>query len=945
MKVILKGFLIFLAFIFLLSAAFSCGGRRQLSALSELKAGISPVFPNAGEPRETTLDATLAELEALSPPIGVSAPVFKEIKSALADALRFRSVSKFISKPPAGEQNRVDDLTPIEDGAGGYILMWHYRNLGDYNQDGSVGVADITPLAIFYNSAAPDPNSLQGVIDGDNSRDINVADVTPIAMSFSTDCAGYLVQASPNMDGPWTSLGDFVPLTSGSGEGRRVFQFSLPLTASGYARVVPVDGSSQPGIESNVVAITAVSEFPVIIAVTPQEGVTGEDVTFNVAATGTPPLAYDWDFGGGATPDTSTDISPAVTLGSAGSYLASVQVSNGQGSVTQDFILTVTSSEMPPLIASVSPKEGITGTFLSFAANLSGTSPMRYSWDFGGGATPNSSTSATPIATLGAAGNYLASVQVSNAYGSETYEFDLTVTANGRPPAISEVTPVQGASGTRATFAARGNGTPPWSYSWNFGGGATPNTSKSASPTATLGAAGSYLASLVVTNAYGSDTFEFALTVTGNGNPPVIGSVSPQEGITGTNVTFTSDVTGAAPFSYSWNFGGGATPNTSSAASPTVTLGAPGSYSASLTVTNADGSDTYGFPVTVTISGNPPVIGSVSPTEGITATNATFTALVAGTSPFTYSWNFGGGATPNTSDAASPTVTLGAPGSYLASLVVTNGYGNDTYGFLITVTSAGVPPLIDGLSPEEGITGTLTTFAASISGTPPYSYSWNFGGGATPNTSVAASPTVTMGAVGSYTASLSVTSAYGSDTFEFELVVTQNGNPPVIGGVSPPEGIADSFVTFRAMLSGSSPFGYSWNFGGGATPNTSADASPTVTLGAPGNYSASLTVTNAFGSDTYNFTLTATESGRPPIVSGVIPAQGVSGTRTTFSANVTGTSPLSYIWNFGNGAVPNTSKKSNPKVKLKSPKSYSAFVTVTNTFGSDTFYFTLLVVP
>ncbi|MEO7993183.1 MAG: hypothetical protein ABI743_02195 [bacterium] len=44
----------------------------------------------------------------------------------------------------------------------------------------------------------------------------------------------------------------------------------------------------------------------------------------------------------------------------------------------------------------------------------------------------------------------------------------------------------------------------------------------------------------------------------------------------------------------------------------------------------------------------------------------------------TYSWNFGGGAIPNTSSQAAPAIELGAPATYQGSLTVTNGCGTPT---------------------------------------------------------------------------------------------------------------------------------------------------------------------------------------------------------------------------------------------------------------------------
>jgi PKD repeat protein len=61
----------------------------------------------------------------------------------------------------------------------------------------------------------------------------------------------------------------------------------------------------------------------------------------------------------------------------------------------------------------------------------------------------------------------------------------------------------------------------------------------------------------------------------------------------------------------------------------------------------------------------------------------TFSGFGSGT--LSYDWNFGGGANPNSSSAAQPSVTLRAPGLYESSLVVISGAGSDTYNFYLSV--------------------------------------------------------------------------------------------------------------------------------------------------------------------------------------------------------------------------------------------------------------------
>lgn len=73
--------------------------------------------------------------------------------------------------------------------------------------------------------------------------------------------------------------------------------------------------------------------------------------------------------------------------------------------------------------------------------------------------------------------------------------------------------------------------------------------------------------------------------------------------------------------------------------------------------------------------------------------------------------------------------------------------------------------------------------------------------------------------------------------------------------VTPTSGAQGSLAVFHATVVGTQPIDYAWDFGGGATPNTSTDPSPAVLLGAQGSYNATLTVSNGNGLDVHHFNL------------------------------------------------------------------------------------------
>ena len=160
---------------------------------------------------------------------------------------------------------------------------------------------------------------------------------------------------------------------------------------------------------------------PPVLTTQPQSQavVLGSNVTFNVVATGAPPLAYRWKFNGtnlaGATGTslTLTNVLPT----NAGSY--SVVVTNTSGSVSSsNALLTIL---FPPVITLQPLKQVVTpGCSVSFTSAASGTLPLAYQWQRNG--LPLPGQTATNLAVSGVQafnfGNY--AMTASNAYGVAT---------------------------------------------------------------------------------------------------------------------------------------------------------------------------------------------------------------------------------------------------------------------------------------------------------------------------------------------------------------------------------------------------------------------------------------------------------------------------------------------------------------------------------------------
>ncbi len=182
----------------------------------------------------------------------------------------------------------------------------------------------------------------------------------------------------------------------------------------------------------------------------------------------------------------------------------------------------------------------------------------------------------------------------------------------------------------------------PTSYAWSFPGG-TPATSTLPNPVVTYNTAGTYDATLTVTNASGSSTRTLTAVVTISSVKPTANFTARQAPICpGGQVKFTNRSTNC-PSTYAWTFPGG-TPATSTDANPTVTFAAAGTYVVSLVASNSNGASTakiftvqvqgaaLATPYAETFaSGIPVAWGVLNPDASLTWTTATNTLLKDGT--------------------------------------------------------------------------------------------------------------------------------------------------------------------------------------------------------------------------------------------------------------------------------------------------------------------------
>jgi glucose/arabinose dehydrogenase len=509
----------------------------------------------------------------------------------------------------------------------------------------------------------------------------------------------------------------------------------------------------------------------------------GQNVSFSVAASGTPTPTYQWQVSTGGGPFTNlTNTAPyggvttstltitAAPAGLSGNQYRAVATNSAGSATSNAVVLTVNAT--PAITTQPSNQTVNAGQTATFTVAASGTPTPTYQWQVstGGGpftnltnTAPYSGVTTTTLTitgvTAGLSGNQYRAV-ATNSVGSATSNA-ATLTVNVAPTFTSPPTNQTIVAGQNGSFTATVTGTPTPTLQWQVstnGGGTFTNLANGApysgvtTSVLTLTGVPAGLNNnqyrLVATNSAGTATSAAAtLTVNTAAGAPVITTQPTNQTVTaGQNVSFTVAASGTPTPTYQWqvSIGGGPFTNLTNTApysgvtTTTLTItGATAGLSGNqyrAVATNSEGSATSNAAV-LTVNTVPAITTQPANQTVNAGQTATFTVAASGTPTPTYQWqvSIGGGPFTNLTNTApysgvtTTTLTItGVTGGLSGNqyrAVATNSVGSATSN-AATLTVNVAPTFTSQPTNQTVVAGQNGSFTATVTGTPTPTLQW-----------------------------------------------------------------------------------------------------------------------------------------------------------------------------------------------------------------------------
>ncbi|MCF8297349.1 MAG: immunoglobulin domain-containing protein [Saprospiraceae bacterium] len=430
-------------------------------------------------------------------------------------------------------------------------------------------------------------------------------------------------------------------------------------------------------------------------------------------------------------------------------------------------------------------------------------------------------------------------------------------------------------------------------YQWQKNGNDIPGATNSTLviPAVALSDSGNY--ACIISNSYGSISSD-TVKLTVRTLPTIASNPSYTSACIGSNTSFSISATGTEPISYQWyNLNGQLSGGTNS----TYTINSVTANHASnyfcIASNNCGIAQSNGATLTIK---TPPSIISISATHDICENGSyTYSTSATGTAPISYQWykdnNIIAGATGVSYNISPASIT--DAGTYYCK--ATNACSSDSTNQSVLTIKA-LPQIVSQSSSQTVCENQSVTFNIYAIGATPLTYEWYKGANLI---SGANNNTFTISSVNSSDAAsyyCKVTNSCGNVT-STAMTLNVNTNVSITAQSGSASVCSGSNNLFSITASGTPTPTYQWfnnsSAIAGATNNT-------YSANTAGNYYC--IATNSCGNSTSN-TMILTVNTSPGITTQPSISTKCEGQSAQFSINATGTSPISYQWYNGSGAI------------------------------------------
>ncbi len=474
-------------------------------------------------------------------------------------------------------------------------------------------------------------------------------------------------------------------------------------------------------------------------------------------------------------------------------------------------------------------------------------------------------------------------------------------------------------------------------YYWDFGDGTNTGwiTSKGAQ-THTFPTIGTYTIMLIDSNGCGSDTDYATITIN---KPPIAGfNMTPKFGCAPLLVSFV-DTSSGAGLTRNWTLVG-TTPTTSTAASFTRTFNNPGTFVATLRVSNVCATNVT-VRDTVRVYAKP-VVSIANALPGCVPHTVQLQNNTVNISPQAkFLWRFANGDTSTL--RTPPVLNFNTPGAYTVKLIVTDTCGTDSTSTVINVSTK---PIASFTAPTvcRGDSSVFTSTSTLALGDIVTSYRWYFGDG---DSSSLASPKHLYATADTFQVILKITSDKSCVDFDTMSVIVKAS--PNVSFVSTPASVClGTVVNFNGTATTADGVitGYYWTFG--STILDSAKVEDTAYLyPSAGTYNATFTAYNSTGCF---FTYRQNVVVNPIPDSRFLAVNACQGQKTRFidSSTVTNANTITqWAWDFNNDGITDSTTQ-NPTFVFNSANNFKVKLTVgsnNNCYNTDSVLVNVNAIP